>query len=71
MQQDIQTNNIETKFLCSHDRPMSLLSLVKLRLRIPENRWAELTHSLNYTALSAPHNCNKTKIKQVGGNGLC
>ena len=21
--------------------------------------------------LSGPHNCNKTKIKQVGGSGLC
>jgi len=36
--------NAETKFLCRNDRPMFAPSLVKLGLRISENRWAEIQH---------------------------
>ena len=41
--------NSETNFLCRNDRPngpMPLPSLMKLDPRIPENRWAEMSHPL-------------------------
>jgi len=36
--------NAETNFLCMNDRPMSSPSLVKLGLRIPENRLSVVPH---------------------------
>jgi len=36
--------NSETNFLCRNDHPMPSPSLVKLGSRIPENRFAEMSH---------------------------